>query len=429
MRRQLEARAVLTLDAGDRVFAPGRIVWEGDRILAVGPAGDPPDPDAERLVLPEAVVLPGLLNAHNHAAMALLRGYADDSALMPWLRDHIWPVESRLTAEDIYWGTLLAAAEMIRGGTVGFADMYFEVDAVAAAVERSGLRGWIARGLIEAEDPQRRKLAESVEFAARWGGPEHPLITPMLGPHAPYTCSPEYLQAVGEAARRYGLGVHIHLAESREEVAELAARYGQRPFALARGAGLFEVPRCVIAHGVQLTPEDLPALAGLTGGLVPCPVSNAKLGNGIFPYALARDAGLAVGLGTDGPASTNRLDLFTEMRAMAWFQKLAQGRPESFGAREALHLATVGSAAVLGHDGGVLEPGRPADFIAVDLEASPTTPEHDLVSNLVYALDRAQVRWVVVAGRPLLADGRILTFDEAEVRREAARRAARLVQA
>lgn len=425
MRYRMEGATVLTLDGEDRVFAPGQLTWEDDHIVSVGALDSDPSPVDQLIHVPDAVVLPGFLNGHNHAAMSLMRGLADDQSLLPWLYDHIFPVEARLTGEDVYVGTLLAAAEMLRSGTVGFADMYFHADQVARAVEVSGLRGWVGRGLASGEKAFDH-LAEAVDFGRRWRGRGDGRVVPMLGPHAPYTLDDAFTRAIATAAHDEGLAIHIHLAESPQEVEDLA-RSGTRPVSWARARGLLD-GRVLIAHGTQITDRDLPALSGLVGGVIACPVSNAKLGNGIMPYPLLAAAGIAVGLGTDGAASTNSLDMFLEMKMMAWLQKLRAGRPDAFSARDAVRLATEGTAAVLGHPGGQLAPGRPADFIAVGSDPPHLNPWHDWVSNLVYAASGADVRYTVVAGRILLAEGMITSFDEREVVREARGRARRLVE-
>lgn len=425
MRYRMEGATVLTLDEADRVFAPGQITWADDRIASVGPLDSDSSPVDQLIHVPDAVVLPGFLNGHNHAAMSLMRGLADDQPLFSWLFDHIFPVEARLTGEDVYVGTLLAAAEMIRSGTVGFADMYFHTEAVARAVEVSGIRGWIGRGL-SSGDEALDHLGEAVEFARHWKGHGEGRVVPMLAPHAPYTVDDELARAIARAAREEGLAIHIHLAESPQEVADLE-RAGTRPVAWARERGLLDVP-VLIAHGTQLSQADLSALEGVVGGVIACPVSNAKLGNGVMPYPLLAEAGIAVGLGTDGAASSNSLDMFLEMKTMAWLQKLRAGRPDAFSARDALYLATRGSADVLGHPGGRLEPGRPADFIVVDGSPAHLNPWHDWASNLVYAAQGADVRYTVVGGRMLLAEGMITAFDEREVVREARGRARRLVE-
>lgn len=426
MRYRLIGDYVLTMDDHATIHHPGQVTWEDGVILSVGPGDSDHSPVDQEIYAPDHLVLPGLLNGHNHAAMSLLRGMADDSPLEEWLRQHIWPVEAKLTPDDIYLGTLLAAAEMIRSGTVGFADMYFEVDRVAEAVRDSGLRGWISRGLVGFDDPGEEKLAWSREFARRWRERGDGRIVPMLGPHAPYTCSPAYLEKVAEAARADGLAVHIHLSESPEEVRDMMRQYGKSPIQIAYDAGLFSVPT-LIAHGVQITEADIPWLTRLSGGgVIACPVSNAKLGNGIMPYRLLQEHRIPVGLGTDGAASTNTLDMFQEMKAMAWMQKLQNQRPDAFTAYQALWAATRGTAEVLGHPGGQLAPGAPADLIAVRGRSDHMVPEWDPVANVVYAAVGADVDYTVVNGEILLADGIITRFDEMAVIKEARDRGAAL---
>lgn len=420
MRYRIHAGTVITMDDQGHIYQPGQVTWDDENITTVGGPESDLTPVDHHLHVPEGLVLPGFYNGHNHAAMTLFRGLADDSPLFEWLQHHIWPREARLTAEDIYLGTMVGIAEMIRSGTVGFADMYFEVDAVARAVAESGIRGWISRGLIGDQDPGGEKLDESVAFAQKWRGQAQGRVVPMLGPHAPYTCSPEYLRRVAEAARTHDLGIHIHLAESRSEIDQMLSRYGRTPIALASEAGIFQ-SRTLIAHGVHIDAADLTYLEGIQGGIVSCPVSNAKLGNGILPYSLLEKAGIAVGLGTDGAASTNTLDMFEEMKAMAWMQKLRDHRPDTFKAYDALVAATRASARILGFPGGQLVAGGPADLIVVATQSAHMTPQWDPVANLVYAGHGGDVRYTVVAGRILLADGVITAFDENALLAEARR--------
>lgn len=425
MAIKIEAGTVITMDDEGHIYRPGAVVYDQSGIVYVGAPAGYRGPLEQEFVIPEGIILPGLLNGHNHAAMTMMRGMADDSPFFEWLTKHVLPAESRLTPEDIRIGTLLAAAEMIRSGTVGYADMYFEVDISAEAIERAGLRAWISRGLVGGEDPDGEKLAQSVEFAKTWGGRAEGRIVPMLGPHAPYTCDPDYLAQVAETARLHQLGIHIHLSESPDEMRQLADRYQKTPIQLAYDAGIL-ASRTLIAHGVHIQESDLDYLEGMAGGVVSCPVSNAKLGNGILPYHMLRDAGVAIGLGTDGATSTNTLDMFLEMKAMAWFQKIREGRPEGFQAKDALWAATRGTAEVLGHPGGQLAVGAPADLIVVNGRTAHMTPEWDVLANVVYSASGSDVRYSVVNGRMILQEGIITTFDEAEVVREARARASRL---
>lgn len=418
----------MTMDDDRHVFSPGIVVYDETAIRYVGDPSGFHQRAEQTVSFATGIIMPGLLNGHNHAAMSLMRGMADDSPFFEWLTQHVWPVENHLTAQDIHIGSLLAIAEMLHSGTVGFADMYFHVDETARAVDEAGMRAWVARGLVGLEDETGEKLAEAVEFCRHWQGRGEGRVVPMLGPHAPYTCPPDYLGQVAEHARQLGVGIHIHLSESRDEMAQMGERYGKTPIQIAYDAGLFTV-RTLIAHGVHIKPDDLPYLEGLTGGVVSCPVSNAKLGNGIMPYNLLRDAQITVGLGTDGATSTNTLDMFLEMKAMAWFQKLREEKPEAFHAYDALWAATRGTAEILGHPGGQLAPGRPADFIVVESNSAALTPQWDPIGNLVYGASGSDVRYVVIGGKTVLQEGIITTFDEQSVLTEARTRKARLMEA
>ncbi len=424
MSKKFEAEHLLTLDDRQPIFSPGAVVFDDTGIIYVGPPDGYTNPVDQEVVIPEGIILPGLLNGHNHAAMSLMRGVADDSPFFEWLTQHVWPIESHLTGDDIYLGTLLACAEMIHTGTVGFADMYFEVERVAEAVAQTGMRAWIARGL---DKPDRETLEQSIEFCEAWQQAANGTILTMLGPHAPYTCPPEFLKEIAEAAQSHDLAIHIHLSESLDEVRQIRDKYQKSPIQVAYDSGVFST-RVLIAHGVHIDSDDLPFLDGLTGGVISCPVSNAKLGNGILPYRLLRDAGIAVGLGTDGPASTNTLDMFEEMKAMAWLQKVRDHHPESFSARDALWAATRGTAEVLGHKGGRLISGAPADFVVVRGRPAHMTPEWDVFANLVYSASGQDVRYVIVNGKIILQEGIITTFDEQAVLAEARERTRRLME-
>lgn len=411
------ASHVITGDAAGTVWAPGEVAWAGDLISYVGP----PRREAadHRLEVGEGVVFPGFVNGHGHAAMALLRGFADDSRLMPWLTDHIWPIESRLTPDDVEVGTLLAAAEMIRAGVVGFADMYWHTAAVARAAKTSGMRAVVGRGLTTRSGLDA--VAEAVELAralAADGG----RVAGWLAPHAPYTVDPALARAVADAARLDDLRIHVHLAESQEEMRQLREAVGQSPIEWAEAAGLLTA-RTVAAHGVYVSEADITQLAAAGAAVIHCPASNLKLGNGIAPVIELERAGVTVGLGTDGAASTNRLDPFQEMRLAAWLQKSRTGDPAAFGAARALQLATRGGAQALGWPSGVLAAGQWADLAVASWWAPHVVPHADPLSALVYSTQPSDVRYTVIGGQLVLDDGFITTFDEGAVLAEAAARA------
>lgn len=415
---------------GRGVVRNAQVMVDGPTIVYAGPAeGSPVGPEGfERIIDGHGgVVLPGLVNCHTHAAMTLLRSYADDLPLMRWLSEAVWPLEDRMEGEDIYWGTLLGCLEMIRGGVTSFADMYFFMDDAARAVERCGLRAVLSRGLIGNGPTAQKGLDESRELAAKWHGAADGRITVMLGPHAPYTCPPEYLAKVIELSAQLDLGIHIHLAETLAEIAEIKEKYKTTPVDLMLKTGLFDRP-VLAAHCVHLTPDDINILAANNVGVAHNPESNMKLGSGIAPVGAMLAAGVRVGIGTDGAASNNDQDLFGEMRSAALLAKVAALDPTVLPAAQVLHMATRGGAEALGLTGaGVLSPGCKADLILVDIHQPHLTPLHDLTAHLVYAARASDVVLTMVDGCILWEQGRFTTLDGEEVMARVNERTARLV--
>ncbi|MGO0122181.1 amidohydrolase [Desulfothermobacter acidiphilus] len=428
MRLLIKGVTVLPLTGPEAIIKDGAIAVDEDRITYVGPTEGVPADFAPNRVIRGAhlLALPGLVNAHTHAAMTLFRGYADDLPLKSWLEEAVWPLEAKLRGEDVYWGTLLACAEMLLGGITTFADMYFFMDEVAEAVTKSGMRASLARGLIGTLPGAQKALKESEAFVRRWHGGACGRITCMLGPHAPYTCPPGYLEEVVVLARQLGVGIHIHLAETVHEVEEIRRQYGVSPVEMLANSGVFEVP-VLAAHGVHLSPAEQEFLAQRSAAICTCPESNMKLASGIAPVTELLSAGVTVALGTDGAASNNNLDMWEEMRAAAFLAKVSRQDPEALPAYRALELATVGGARALGleREIGTLEVGKKADIVLVDLARPHLQPPHDPVSHLVYAARASDVDTVVVNGRIVVEGGRLLTLDPAEIMqrcREAARR-------
>jgi 5-methylthioadenosine/S-adenosylhomocysteine deaminase len=395
---------------------------EEDRIVAVGADVEPADGD-EVLDAAGMALVPGLVNGHTHAAMTLMRGYGGDLPLMQWLQDRIFPIEAKLTADDVYWGTRLACVEMIRSGTVRFWDMYWQPEAVARAVQDAGIRASVALPLVDGldagkSDALRADAERSLDALADAG----PRITPTLGPHSIYLVSEKSLHWIAELSSDRDLRVHIHLSETEGEVQDCVAAHGVRPAPYLDRIGLL-TPRTLLAHGVWLDDDEL-ALVGERGAtIVTNPVSNLKLAVGrVFPYAKARHEGIPVGLGTDGASSNNSLDLFQDMKHLALVQKHAERDPAAMPATEAWAVATGQRAPVLGQPGR-LEAGEPADFLLVPSDAPELTPG-DLIANLVYAAAGSVVDTTVVAGQVLMRGGEI--GDEAEVRAGAIASAQRL---
>ncbi|MFD2369011.1 amidohydrolase [Brevibacillus sp. GCM10020057] len=419
--------SIVTMVQGDKPFV-GDLLIEGSRISRIADAIDQP---ADTVIDGRGMAaMPGLINAHNHASMSLLRGFSDDLKLMDWLDKKMLPAEARMTKEDIYWGTMLAAAEMIASGTTAFADMYVQMDAVAQAVLDSGMRASLTRGMVFLEDDGGRRMAEALDLIDNWSGAGDGRITTMLGPHAPFTCPPQPLSEVIELARSRRIPVHIHLAETVEEVAKIRERYQQTPTEYLHELGLFCGNHVLLAHAVHLTADDVRLLRGMRGGISHNPVSNLKLGCGVAPLREMTAQGITVGLGTDGAGSATTLDMFAEVKAAAWLQKLVFGDPTALSAEQALRMATIESAKLLGIDGetGTLEAGKQADLILIDLDKPHLQPVHDLYSLLAYSATGADVDTTIVAGRILMRNRQLQSLDWEEISREASRRAARLTE-
>jgi 5-methylthioadenosine/S-adenosylhomocysteine deaminase len=427
MSKVLIRAMVLPMTGPDVFYPQGEIAIEDDRILSVGDLGSAPSefvPDRV-LDLPNDVVMPGLINVHTHAAMTLLRSYADDLPLMPWLNEKVWPFEEKLTAEDIYWGTALALCEMIRSGTTTMLDMYVSMDQVAEAVLTAGTRAVLSRGLIGNGPNGERAFQENIDLVQRYHGAGKGRVNVMFGPHAPYTCSGDFLQKVKAEADRLGVGIHIHVAETRDEINMLQEQYGKTPVQWLNELGLFG-GHVVAAHCVHLTPEDIEILALKHVCVAHNPESNMKLNSGTAPIPELQAQGVVVGLGTDGASSNNNLDLFGEMRSAAFQQKL---RVDStvLPAYEVLKMATVSGAQTLGlQDVGMLAPGFKADLITIDLDQPHFYPRFSVPAHLVYVAHAGDVRTVMVDGKLIMEERKLLTMDVSEVCKEAEARAKRI---
>ncbi|MDR3541230.1 MAG: amidohydrolase [Desulfosporosinus sp.] len=427
MSKILIRAMVLPMTGPDIFYSQGEITIEDDRILSVGELGSAPSgfvPDRV-LDMPNDVVMPGLINTHTHAAMTLLRSYADDLPLMPWLNEKVWPFEEKLTEEDIYWGTALALCEMIRSGTTTMLDMYVSMDQVAEAVLRAGTRAVLSRGLIGNGPNGERALQENIDLVQRYHGAGDGRVNVMFGPHAPYTCSGEYLQKVKVEADRLGVGIHIHVAETSDEIRIIREQYGKTPVQWLDELGFFG--GCVVAaHCVHLTPEDIGILASRHVCVAHNAESNMKLNSGTAPIIELRANGVVVGLGTDGASSNNNLDLFGEMRSAAFQQKL---RVDStvLPAYEVLEMATVGGAQTLGlKDVGMLAPGFKADLITIDMDQPHFYPRFSVPAHLVYVAHAGDVRTVMVDGNILMEERKLLTMDVKKVCQEVETRAKRI---
>ena len=416
---------VLPMTGAEDFYPDGEIAVHGDRIGAVGERGAAAgDFRPDRIIdLPQHVIMPGLINTHTHAAMTLLRGYADDLPLMPWLEKKVWPYEAKMSAADIYWGSALALCEMLKSGTTTMVDMYMSQDETARAVLEAGTRALLARGAI-VPDPEtgRKAIEESSALFHKFHNQGNGRLKVLFGPHAPYTCTGEFLREVKQEADRLGTGMHIHLAETQTELAAIRARYGTTPVRWLESLGFFG-GHVIAAHGVHLDEEEIGLLAEYGVGVAHNPESNMKLSSGTAPIPRLLAAGVAVGLGTDGPSSNNDLDMFGEMRSAAFQQKLV-GSPEDLKAYTVLEMATAGGARVAGiPEIGKLAPGYKADLIAVNLNQPHFYPRFSIPSHLVYCAGGRDVTMAMVDGKILMEERRLLTLDEQRICREVEKRA------
>lgn len=398
----------------------GHIGIENDRIAFVcGHDEAMPDAAAAAEVIDGRgkLAMPGLVNTHNHIPMTLLRSYADDLPLMPWLNDHVWPFEAQMTRDDIRVGAELGMAEMLLGGTTTSADMYWMDEAVGEAADRAGIRAVISTSILdgkkEAFDKDLALLDE------RYGRGRHPRITLMVAPHAAYTCSPETLAYARDVAAAHDTGIVIHVSETQDEQRIIRERYGKTPVEMLRDLGMLN-PRTLIVHAVWVSDSDIEIMREHGVSVAHNPQSNMKLASGIAPFAKMAAAGLNVTIGTDGPSSNNDLDMWEEMRSASFLQKVGTLDPCVYPAREVLRMATVNGARALGLEGevGQLRQGMKADIILLDIEKPHLYPQTDMIANLVYCAKASDVDTVFVNGRKVVEGRRLLTMDQTALCRE-----------
>jgi 5-methylthioadenosine/S-adenosylhomocysteine deaminase len=425
------------LVSGGQVLHPDGSVSESDVLVDQGKgviqAIDDPGtlgPGDTELDATDALVMPGLVNAHTHVAMTLLRGYADDKPLDAWLQEDIWPVEAELTADDIQAGAELGLVEMIRSGTTAFSDMYFHVDRIADAVDRAGLRAVLGHTAISVgkdEEAAREDMETSLAVAQELDGVADGRITTSFQPHSLTTVEQPYLAEFIPQARAAGIPLHFHANETRDEVKPIVAEHDQRPLAYADDLDMLS-PTDFLAHGVHVTDEEIDLLAERGTGVVHCPASNMKLASGMAPVQAMVEAGVTVGIGTDGAASNNDLDMFDEMRDAAMLGKLAADDASAMAADTVVDAATQGGASLLGLSAGRIEPGAAADLAVLDLTAPHLTPQHDVVSHLAYAASGSDARHTVCDGEILMRDRSITALDAAAVCDNARKHASAVVE-
>lgn len=415
------ARWVVPVEPENCALPYHAVAIRGGRIIALCPQQQAlaAFEAAETIRLNEHVLIPGLINAHTHAAMSLLRGYADDLPLMRWLQEAIWPAEARhVDADFVRDGSLLAAAEMLRGGITHCMDMYFHPEAAAEAFTRVGIRATV--GMIAAEFPTPyaanldEYLARGLDARKAWQ--HHPLIDFNLAPHAPYTLSNEGLQRVASLAAEIGCPIQIHVHETRQEIENSLCEHRMRPLARLAALGLLS-PDTIAIHAVHLNDHDLELLAREQVGIVHCPSSNMKLASGIAPIERMRARGLRIGLGSDGAASNNRLDILQEMRHAALLAKVGSGDAAALPAATALRMATLEAARLLGKADqlGSIEPGKQADLCALRIDELVSAPCYDPISHLVYVLGRDQVSDVWIDGQARMRNGMLLHISHREL--------------
>jgi 5-methylthioadenosine/S-adenosylhomocysteine deaminase len=416
----IDARYIVPIEPAGTLVDHALVVDDG-RIVALAPSAsiERDYVPQTRVALPNHVLIPGLVNAHTHAAMVLLRGIADDVPLKPWLKDHIWPREGRhVSPEFVADGTLHAAAEMLKGGITCANDMYFYPDAVAHAYEAAGMRALIGMPVLDFPTPYASDadvyLAKG--FAARDAFKHSPRLAFALAPHAPYTVGDETWRKIVMYARQLDLPIHTHIAETQTEVDDARAASGESPVLRLDRLGATG-PSFIGVHAVHLQAPDIETLATQKCNIVHCPVSNMKLASGIAPVTALGARGINVALGTDGAASNNRLDMFSEMRIASLLAKVATGDAAALPAMAVLRMATLGGAIAVGLDGeiGSLSPGKHADAVAIDLSSVDVQPMYDPISHLLHVIGREQVTDVWIDGEHIVDARRLTTIDEPAV--------------
>ena len=416
----LSGQYLVTMDMDNTIIQDGALAIKDGSIIAV---------DEKEVITrlyeakeiidhPYGLIMPGLINTHTHAAMSCFRGLADDLPLMQWLQEYIFPVESKLTGDMVYTATLLSLCEMLRSGTTSFNDMYLFAADVCRAVEQSGIRAWVGEVLYDFPSPNYGELANGYEYThdliTQYS--DHPLIDITIDPHSVYTCSPELLQKLGEMASDHGTLYHVHLSENDDEVNTCKDRYQCSPVEHLDRLGLLG-SNVVAAHCVKVNGDEIELLAEKDVKVLHCPESNMKLASGIAPIPEMLTGAVKVGIGTDGAASNNDVDLFGEINTAAKIHKIISMDPTVMDAQTTLRCATIGGAAVLGAENeiGSLEVGKKADCIMLDLDQPHLTPLYNPISHLVYAARGGDVIHSVINGRLVMKDRTLLTLDEEEI--------------
>lgn len=415
---------IITINQNNDCIKNGAVAFEDGKITYIGETPKDLSQYNEVINADGNYVMPGLINTHCHTPMSLLRGYADDLPLKNWLEDKIWPLENQYTPEHAKWGAYLSIIEMLRTGTTTFVDMYDNMDEIAQAVEVSGVRAKLCRGVIGlgSLEEQKQKLDEAVRFAKDWNNRADGRITTMMAPHSPYTCPTKYIQQIVEESIQLNLPIHIHMSETEYEVELNVKEYGERPVKYLENIGVFERPT-LVAHAVHINDEEIEILAKNDVKVSHNIISNLKLGSGIAPLSKLMEKGVTVSLGTDSSASNNSLDLFEEIRLAALLHKGIQFDATLINAEKALRMATIhGAESIWIEDkAGSLEIGKEADIIVIDTDQPFFYPRHSPISHLAYSSSGRDVLHVFVQGKQVVKNRECLTIDKEKVFFEANR--------
>lgn len=419
---------LIPMDDKNEVIENTNIYIIDDRVAYIGELRQ--DIEVERIIDGKnKIAMPGLINAHTHIGMSLLRNFADDLPLHDWLTKKIWPTEANLRGDDVYWGSLLSMVEMIQGGTTAFCDMYFFMDEVGKGLEESGIRGILTRGLIEEQGKSQIKLDETRELYKKYHGKGNGRIKVMVAPHAPYTCSPDFLKETFNLAKELNTGIHIHLSETKKEIEDSFKLYGKSPIKHVYDLGLLDLPT-IAAHCVHLDDDDIEIIKEKNVFPVNNPGSNLKLASGFAPIDKMLKRGIPVALGTDGSSSNNNLNMFEEINLAALVNKAVNNDAISVPAISALKMATINGAKALQWDKemGSIEVGKKADMILIDTDKPHLYPHHNIISSIAYSAQASDVDTVIVDGKIIMEKREIKTLDVEKIKFMAEKHAQDLIR-